>query len=280
MSHDVEQKTELTCPACGHGNLDGWLVCASCHAPLRSKPVSTSEVEATNPIHHRTTNPLALASLACGIIGIFAPAGLMAIVLGHIAQIQIRRNRELYRGGDVAKLGAILGYVGVAVFAVLVLTLRYPSTLSRPTDSNEAARTASAGAEKNDPFYRAIRNRPAMSPAERENKGVALIEALQQAETSYKNTHPAAGYTCVLEDLFESGFDEKMLQLSIDTGYTLSITDCIPSAKGIRESFRVTATPPTGNGNMVCSDEKGVIRTSNAATTDACFDSGKPVAIR
>lgn len=281
MSQDLEQKSQLSCANCGHSNPNGWLVCGNCRAPLLYNPGSRSEgEEAPKPLHHRTTNTIALVSLACGVVGIFAPAGLLAIVLGHIAQIQIRRNRELYRGRDVARLGTIFGYLGVTIFAVLLLTLKHPGFLSLPNGTADAAKAPSPGEEKYDPFYRAIRNRPAMSPAERENKGVVLVKALDQAEKTYKNTHPAAGYTCVLEELFQSGFDENMLQLSIDSGYTLSITDCAASAKGIRESFRATATPPSGNGNMVCSDEKGVIRTSNAATNDACIESGKPIAIQ
>ena len=279
MSQELEQKTELSCPGCGQRNPDGWLVCPNCHAVLHSSSESTQE-ERPNPIVQRRTNPLALASLGCGVVAIFPPAGILAIVLSHIAQIQIRRNPELYRGRDVAKLGAILGYLGVAIFAALLLTLRYTSSPSRFAQTAGDNKPLSPSDEKYDPFYRAIRNRPAMSPAERENKGVLLIQSLQQAETTYKNTHPAAGYTCLLENLFQSGFDENMLQLSIDSGYTLSITDCNANSKGIRESFRATATPPSGTGKMICSDEKGVIRSSNAATNDACFESGKPVAIR
>jgi hypothetical protein len=66
------------------------------------------------------TNGLAIASLVCGvgafIIGLsFIPA----IICGHIARGQIRRTGE--QGGGLALAGLILGYVGGALFIVLVL---------------------------------------------------------------------------------------------------------------------------------------------------------------
>jgi Domain of unknown function (DUF4190) len=66
------------------------------------------------------TNGLAIASLVCGvgafIIGLsFIPA----IICGHIARRQIRRTGE--QGGGMALAGLILGYVGGALFILLLL---------------------------------------------------------------------------------------------------------------------------------------------------------------
>jgi hypothetical protein len=66
------------------------------------------------------TNGLAIASLVCGvgafIIGLsFIPA----IICGHIARRQIRRTGE--QGGGLALAGLILGYVGGALFILLLL---------------------------------------------------------------------------------------------------------------------------------------------------------------
>ena len=67
-----------------------------------------------------TTNGLAIASLVCGVgtfvIGLsFIPA----IICGHIARRQIRQTGE--QGGGLALAGLILGYVGGALFIVLLL---------------------------------------------------------------------------------------------------------------------------------------------------------------
>ena len=68
------------------------------------------------------TNGLAIASLVCGVgtfvIGLsFIPA----IICGHIARGQIRRTGE--QGGGLALAGLILGYVGGALFIVLIAVL-------------------------------------------------------------------------------------------------------------------------------------------------------------
>lgn len=73
------------------------------------------------------TNPLAIAALVCGIAqfcGLF-PAGIVAIIFGHLARRQIRRTGE--RGWGLAKAGLILGYLilaGTLLVAVLLLVSR------------------------------------------------------------------------------------------------------------------------------------------------------------
>jgi uncharacterized membrane protein len=68
----------------------------------------------------RRTNPLAIASLACGIAQPFTGglSTIPAIVLGHVARSQIRRTGE---GGDgLALSGLALGWVGVALVVVII----------------------------------------------------------------------------------------------------------------------------------------------------------------
>jgi Domain of unknown function (DUF4190) len=65
------------------------------------------------------TNGLAIAALVCGVGGFFIGLSFIpAIVCGHIARRQIRRTGE--QGGGLALAGLILGYVGVALFIVIV----------------------------------------------------------------------------------------------------------------------------------------------------------------
>jgi hypothetical protein len=70
----------------------------------------------------RPTNGLAIAALVCGaaqfVTGItFIPA----IICGHLARRQIRRTGE--QGDGMALAGLILGYVGGAIFIVVLLTI-------------------------------------------------------------------------------------------------------------------------------------------------------------
>ncbi len=77
--------------------------------------------DSTAPPRAQRTNPYAIASLICGIIQFVGvlPAGIIAIVLGHVARREIRRTGE--DGYGMAKAGLILGYVGVVLSIILVI---------------------------------------------------------------------------------------------------------------------------------------------------------------
>ncbi len=65
------------------------------------------------------TNGLAIAALVCGVGGfVIGVSFIPAIICGHLARAQIRRTGE--QGGGMALAGLIIGYVGIALFAVLV----------------------------------------------------------------------------------------------------------------------------------------------------------------
>lgn len=68
------------------------------------------------------TNPLAIASLVCGLAQPFTGGLTMipAVILGHLAHGQIRRSGE--RGGALATVGLVLGWIGISV-VVLVIVL-------------------------------------------------------------------------------------------------------------------------------------------------------------
>src|SRR5262245_37170705 len=69
------------------------------------------------------TNPLAKAPFVCGIVQFFGllPAGVAAVILGHIAQGQIRRTGD--DGYNLAIVGLILGYIGLSL-AILGTVVR------------------------------------------------------------------------------------------------------------------------------------------------------------
>lgn len=66
------------------------------------------------------TNGLAIASLCCGIVGLFILniiLGPLAIVFGAVA----RRQSAVKTGGGMAKAGIILGVVDVVLWIVLLI---------------------------------------------------------------------------------------------------------------------------------------------------------------
>ena len=67
------------------------------------------------------TNPLAIASLACGLIPLL-PATLAAIILGIKARRQIRRTGE--RGAALATTGLALGVLWIVLPLIVLFVLR------------------------------------------------------------------------------------------------------------------------------------------------------------
>jgi hypothetical protein len=69
------------------------------------------------------TNPLAIAALICGIgqilLGLLA--GIPGIILGFIALNQIKAKGEGGRGMAIA--GIVLGFVGLALFLILIIAI-------------------------------------------------------------------------------------------------------------------------------------------------------------
>ncbi len=67
------------------------------------------------------TNGFAIASLVLGILWIYWIGSILALVFGYVAKRQIRERGE---GGDgMATAGIVLGWIGVAVFVLLVVGL-------------------------------------------------------------------------------------------------------------------------------------------------------------
>ena len=86
----------------------------------------------------RRTNPLAVAALICGIVQ-FAKVpflDIIAVILGHKALRQIRQTGD--DGYGMAKVGLILGYIGIALdialIGVIIFLLTRHSTPFCPSD--------------------------------------------------------------------------------------------------------------------------------------------------
>ena len=69
------------------------------------------------PVMIQRTNGFAIGALVCGIVPFFG--GIPAIILGHVARGQIRRNGE--RGDGMAIAGLVLGYLWVSLWALIIL---------------------------------------------------------------------------------------------------------------------------------------------------------------
>jgi hypothetical protein len=67
-----------------------------------------------------STNGLAIASLVLGLVGWTVCVGsIVAIVLGFVAQSQIRKSGGRQGGEGLARAGIILGFIGLAAIILL-----------------------------------------------------------------------------------------------------------------------------------------------------------------
>ena len=70
----------------------------------------------------RGTNGFAIASLVCSIVAC-GVGSVLGIVFGHIARRQIRRTGE--GGNGLAIAGMVIGYVGVAALATMIVVVAF-----------------------------------------------------------------------------------------------------------------------------------------------------------
>jgi Domain of unknown function (DUF4190) len=70
------------------------------------------------PPEQRRTNGLAIASMVLGIVWIWWIGSILAVIFGHIALSQIKGRGEGGRGMAIA--GLVLGYIGIAFFALFL----------------------------------------------------------------------------------------------------------------------------------------------------------------
>ena len=83
----------------------------------------------------------ALASLICGVLFLFLPASISAVILGHLALADIKRSAGRIAGQGMAVAGLVMGYVGIALTAIFTLAVVFTvrNTLRHDVPANEVA---------------------------------------------------------------------------------------------------------------------------------------------
>jgi hypothetical protein len=81
----------------------------------------------------------AIASLVCGVLFMCAPASIAAIILGHLALVDIKRTAGRMAGKGIAIAGLTLGYVGLTLTAIYIVFVSFlvRNTFSRDVPTNE-----------------------------------------------------------------------------------------------------------------------------------------------
>lgn len=92
------------------------------HAPYGSQP----QIYYASPPVGRT-NGFAIASMVLGIVWLYWIGSILAIIFGHIAISQSRKD-EMLRGRGMAIAGLVLGYVGIGVLVVALIAVAASSS--------------------------------------------------------------------------------------------------------------------------------------------------------
>jgi hypothetical protein len=77
-----------------------------------------------------TTNGLAIASLVLSLVWLSGLGSIVAIILGFMANAQIKRANGAQTGQGLAIAGIVLGFLGLLVTLVVMLAILIPVLLN------------------------------------------------------------------------------------------------------------------------------------------------------
>jgi len=256
-----------TCAKCGGTNLDDAQFCQTCGrslaaaeavplAPLMPgqtgpQPPSPTSPAARQPpaVSPPETSGKAVGSLICGILFVFFPAAITAVVLGHISRAEIRRSAGRLKGDGMALAGLILGYVGISVLPILIIAaIAIPNLLRSRMAANEAS-------------------------------AVGSLRTLNVAAVTYSSQcggFPVGNMltflgppakSCVTADLIDS-----VLATGTKSGYVFVAVGVDTDADGRGDTYTITVVPATvgtTGQRRFFTDESGVIRANVNGSADA-----------
>ena len=240
----------MFCGSCGASSAETSQFCPSCGQPLNPPappPVTPGWPAAAQQSLAPKTSGKAIASLVLGLFFWTFPAAIAAVVFGHISRGEIRRSGGKLKGDGLALAGLILGYIGVAAIAAILVIAAFmiPNLTRGKIAGNEVS-------------------------------AVASIRAINEAEVIYSSSNPDAGFTpnlAMLGGTAEGGGERTIdnnLASGRKTGYTFTYT---PGEKvnGAIRSYTVTAVPDevgTTGERRFYSDESGEVHYNTAGPAD------------
>lgn len=244
----------MFCPKCGNALAPGATLCSNCG--LDQTASTTQPPAAPASAYDRLTPPSAptsgkaIGSLVCGLLFIFLPAALAAVVLGHLALSEIKKNAGRIKGHSMAITGLVLGYMGVVLLIPIVLiiaAIAIPNLLRARIAANEAT-------------------------------AAATVRLLVTAEVTLQVDRPQQGYSCELPVVV--GYADLDPEVANGTrhGYVFEIRDCASETSGGPVTrFHIVAHPVKENQSGIrafCADESGVIKVDPSGSAQACIANG------
>lgn len=248
------------CPGCGTSQVEGERFCGVCGrdsaADASAPPIDPGVAFGLEP----ENSGKAIFSLISGLF-VFPPFSLVAIIFGHLALSDIRRNAGKLKGKLLAVLGLILGYGGTAATVVLiVIAMVDVRTTEKKIASHEH-----------------------LTPEVTTNQptAVAVLRTLNTAEIAYAQAHPAIGYTCSLTDLSSAWGINGDLAKGQKDGYVFSLQSCdADKANGRIVKYQVVAYPgPASKAKLpaFCSNQSDDIKMDWDGSPEGCLINGVDV---
>jgi type IV pilus assembly protein PilA len=129
------------CPYCAEEIQDEAVVCRFCQRPLTQNPGVA--IGASVPAANAETSGKAVTSLIFGVLSLLIsiPAGIVAVVFGHLARRDIRTSAGRLHGDGVALAGLILGYLSFVFIPVVLIiaAIAIPNLIRARLAANEAS---------------------------------------------------------------------------------------------------------------------------------------------
>ena len=79
-----------------------------------------SELPTPQPYQRESMNGLAIASMVLGIIWIYWIGSILAVIFGHVALNQMKKNPS-QKGRGFAIAGVSLGWTGIGILTLLII---------------------------------------------------------------------------------------------------------------------------------------------------------------
>lgn len=139
----------MFCQRCGAENPNEGRFCIQCGAALQgfaSAPAAGPAPGGAAPSLSGTpvTSGKAIGSLICGLMALFPPIAIVAVVLGHLAISEIRKSAGRIKGQGMAVAGLVFGYMGLMIIPILIVAaIAIPNLLRARIAANESSAVGS-----------------------------------------------------------------------------------------------------------------------------------------
>jgi hypothetical protein len=195
---------------------------------------------------------MAIGSLICGLLFLFFPAAIAAIVLGHLSHSQIRKSAGRLKGSGFATVGLVLGYLGVVILPVILIAaaIAIPNLLRSKVLPNEAVavgslRTLNMACATYSGTYGGFP--PSLSAFGGEGSGAAPSATSAQLIDNVLQTGTKSGYNFT----YSAG---PIDNTGVIASYVINANPVVPGTTGLRYFF---------------TDQTGVIRLNTPGPANA-----------